>query len=95
VFLRSEIMNTIKVGKFARAVDVEIRYAWRCTRWDVYPQREPRVLAALILGDVYQRAPSGIWFRSFGLILGAPTPARVLERVSPDALTQIERLVNA
>lgn len=88
--------TTIHVGKFDRPVNVEIRYARRCTRWDVYPQREPRFLAALVLGDWYQRdARTGRWFRSFGVVASSPVPTKLLRRVSPDAARQIQALVNA
>lgn len=87
--------NTIKVGKFGREIEVQIMYARRCTRWDPYPQKQPRKLAAIVLGEVYERWPeSGRWFRSrIAPVLCRPCPAKVLARVSPDALDQIETLI--
>jgi len=67
----------IHVGKSRRPVAVEIWICRRDTRWDVYPQREPRYLECLVLGDVYRRSPEGIWHRSCfsGIRLGLASEA--------------------
>lgn len=63
--------------------DVKFYLATRCTRWDVYPTKEPAQVVAHGWSGYFAKADDGVWYKS-------PTSYVLSVEVTPEEALQLE-----